>query len=409
MSDTPDTNPPVPAPAPAPPPAPKKPPTVTTSNRIGLAIQIGASVAVALGVLGFLIWSGSHPGGENEDKRPRPPEPTVEVIGTKLLKVKPGTPLDDKLDKDARVKAVEDLPAPIIPVTGTVLASLTPGKDEAQDKWQFASPDLTSAFTDWNKAVIDVQFQKNQLDLIRALADYRVEAQKEVVSRMEKLVKVGTHTEKDMVAERVNLKQFEIQGKKEIHEGENAVKVAQKTEAALARQLQQAGLEPTMLHSAAAEGKVVVAEVPEAAINRVKLGMKCQVRFVALPGKVFDGKVSAISPVIQKDKRILNVQFVVADPDRVVIPGMFGEIGLGTGGRHALLMPVDGVLHIGDRDYALRKGQQPDTWNVVEVQLGELHGKDIEVLAGLQGGDTVLGKGAILLKPVVIRVLASGE
>ena len=47
------------------------------------------------------------------------------------------------------------------------------------------------------------------------------------------------------VAERVNLKQFEIQGRKDIHEAENALKQARKAEATLARQLQQAGLEPT--------------------------------------------------------------------------------------------------------------------------------------------------------------------
>src|SRR5262249_43571066 len=149
----------------------------------------------------------------------------------------------------------------------------------------------------------------------RELAGYRVEAQKEVVARMEKLVKAGTHTIKDLMVERVNLKLYAIQGKKEIYEAENALKVAQKAEATLARQLQQAGLEPTMLRSAAAQGQIVVAEVPERAVSRVRLGMTCAVKFFALPDRLFTGQVSAVSPVIVKDRRILNVQFIVKDPD----------------------------------------------------------------------------------------------
>ena len=108
-----------------------------------------------------------------------------------------------------------------------------------------------------------------------------------------------------------------------------------------------------MLRSAAAEGDIVVAEVPERLMDRVKLGMTCEVRFYALPNRVFTGKVSGISPVISKDKRVLNVQFVVKDPQNAIRPGMFAQIGLGTDKRQSLLMPADGVLHVEDKDYAL--------------------------------------------------------
>jgi hypothetical protein len=284
------------------------------------------------------------------------------------------------------------------------LASLRPGKEGAQDTWQFATPDLLTAFSDWQKAIVDVQFQKSQLEAVRELANYRVEAQKEVVERMEKLLAAGTETLKAVVAERVNLRKFEIRGRKDIHEAENAVKAAEKTLATLARQLQQAGLEPTLLRSAAAEGEIVVAEVPERAMSRVKLGMTCEVRFFAIPDRVFTGKVSSISPVISKEKRVLNVQFTVKDSDNLVRPGMFAEIGLGTDKRQALLMPADGVLHVGDKDYALLETGS-GAWHITEVQTGELRGANVEVLAGLKAGDRVLCKGAVLLKPTVVRAL----
>src|SRR5262249_9871191 len=250
--------------------------------------------------------------------------------------------------------------------------------------------------------------QEPQLKAVRDLNEARIDAQKKVVARMEKLVAAGTDTEKDLAAERTNFIQFQIQGRKEIHEAETALKLARRAEATLARQLQQAGLEPTMLRSAAAEGDIVVAEVPQPAMGRVRLGMTCEVRFFALPDRVFTGKVSSISPVISKEKRVLNVQFTVKDPENVLRPGMFAEIGLGTDKRQALLVPADGVLHVGDKDYAFL-ATEPGTWQITEVQTGELRGTNVEVLGGLKAGDRVLGQGAILLKPLAVRVLQPSD
>src|SRR5262249_13310153 len=154
---------------------------------------------------------------------------------------------------------------------------------------------LLTAFHDWQKAVVDIRFQQTQLAAVKDLSRSRISAQEKVVARMEKLVRAGTDTRKDLAVERTNLILARIQGRKDIHEAENALKLARRTEATLARQLQQAGLEPTLLRSAAVQGDLVVAEVPERLTSRVKLKMTCEVRFYALPGRVFTGKVSAIS------------------------------------------------------------------------------------------------------------------
>jgi cobalt-zinc-cadmium efflux system membrane fusion protein len=408
--------------------APSSKPATSRTERISLAIQLALSFAVAGGVFFYLLLAGGK-ADHAEEKRPTPPEPIVtEVIWPKeppALRIKADTPVFAKLVFD-KVRRSRDLTEPVLPVTGAVLASLRPGtedakdkkkdkdvrdendKDKAKDAWQFATSDLLQAFADWQKAGADVQFQKTQRDAIKELADYRVEAQKEVVVRMEKLVEAGTERLKDLVAERVNLKQFDIQGRKEIHEAETAVKLAIRAEATLARQLQQAGLEPTALRSHAVEGEIVVAEIPEHFLERVRLGMTCKVTFFALPGREpFVGKVSSISPMINKDKRTANVQFTVTDAKKQIRPGMFAVVRLVTEEK-ALVMPADGILHVGDNDYAL-KGADDGTWQIIQVRIGELRGTDVEVLDGLKEGDRVLGQGAILLKPTVVRALQLQE
>jgi hypothetical protein len=390
------------------PPQPSPPKTRVRAWRehVSLAVQLALSLAIAGGVLAYLLKGSMHASSPDEKKHASRPEEAVQMTGPRSIRVQPGTALDGELHVAAARAAW--LTSPILPVTGAALASLRPGKELAQDAWQFATPELLSAFADWQKAVTDIQFQETQLKAIRDLNESRIDAQQEVVARMEKLVAAGTDTQKDLVAERTNLIQYRIQGRKEIHEAETAVKLARRTEATLARQLQQAGLEPTMLRSAAAAGDIVVAEVPERLMHLVKLDMTCEVRFYALPNRVFTGKVSGISPVISKDKRVLNVQFVVKDPQNAIRPGMFAQIGLGTDKRESLLMPADGVLHVDERDYAL-VGTKSGIWRIVEVQIGELRGSDVEVLSGLKAGHRVLGQGAILLKPVLIRCLQSAD
>ena len=136
--------------------------------------------------------------------------------------------------------------------------------------------------------------------------------------------------------------------------------------------------------------------------------MTCKVTFFAMPGgKPFVGKVSSISPMINKDKRTAAVQFTVKDPKNQIRPGMFAVVKLVTEEK-ALVMPADGILHAGNVDYAL-KGADDGTWQIVTVHVGVLHGNDIEVLDGLKEGDRVVGKGAILLKPAVVRALQIPE
>jgi len=83
---------------------------------------------------------------------------------------------------------------------------------------------------------------------------------------------------------------------------------------------------------------------------------------------------------------------------------MFAEIGLGTDPHETVLMPAEGVLHVGRADYAL-VGTDSGVWQITEVTVGELTDAGVEILAGLQGGERVLGTGAILLKPFVVKAL----
>ena len=379
--------------------SPHKSPSAWT--RFWAASQFVLCLALACGVLAYLLWgSKTAPAAADDDSAAS--ETTVRVAGPATIRIDPNCTLAKKLEV-CEVQTTK-IHSPVLIVTGTVAASLRPAEGKGADYWQFNSPELLTAFTDWEKARADITFAETQLVQVKQLVETRANAQQKLADRMTRLVAAGTDTEKDLAAAQADLIQSQIQGRKDVHEAETAVRIAKRNEAALARQLQQAGLDPELLLKTTSDIDIVMADVPEGAVARVKLGQGCEARFFGLPDQLFTGQVRAMAPVISKERRSLRVLFAIRDPQDQLRPGMFADIGLGTDARSSLLLPPEGLVHVGQCDYVL-VAQSSGDWRVTEVHAGEVHDGRIEILDGLQAGDRVACHGAILLKPYIIESL----
>jgi hypothetical protein len=374
------------------------------SMRLWEHAQIVLSLIIAVGVFVIIAWMPHWRSETNEgDREPEQRlSDVVEVAGPGRVRVASGSTFERKL----QIETVQDKLSTkaALTVNGTVIASQRGTVEEGKDGWQFDSPDLLTAYTDWKKAVSDVALQKQQLTAIRDLSDAEIAKQEKVVERLTKLVAGGSEAVKDLDEAKTVLRKDIIQGKKDIFEGETAVRTAERSESALARQLQQAGLEAAAMPKMTPEDDIVVAEVPEGRASLVHEGSTCEARFFAIPGITFKATVASISPVVSRDRRTLKVVFNLMDPNDLLRPGMFAEIGLGTDARDELLVPSDALLHIGRTDYALRD-VGAGVWEATEVQVGDLRGTETQILGGLNPGDRVLARGALLLKPVIIRSL----
>jgi len=392
---------------------------VSLSQRAWDGAQFFLCLGVVVLLLAYLtVWHGRG-GHAQEEQETTGRESDVSIIGPKCLAIRPDSPIFQKLHITT-VKMAETT-APIVSVTGIDVASLqTNGNDSltdtsglvgtsvATDKlgdfWQFYSTELLMAFSDWQKADADIVFAEKQLQATKKLAETTIEAQRLAVERLEKLVNVGTETEKDLAEAKAELIQAEIQGQKEVYEAETAIRMAQRDKTTLARQLALEGLQPELLVSISRDVDIIMAEVPESMVKRVKIGQSCVARFFSYPEMSFYGKVLAIVPVLSKELRSLRVLFTIDDAGDLLRPGMFAEIGLGIDPRSVLQVPPESVIHIGESDYVLVRKADSD-WAVTEVQVGELHESGVEVFSGLDDGDQVTGKGVILLKPIIAESL----
>jgi hypothetical protein len=84
---------------------------------------------------------------------------------------------------------------------------------------------------------------------------------------------------------------------------------------------------------------------------------------------------------------------------------MFADVGLGTDKRESIRTPVASVVHLGRVDYVFVQTSE-DAFEAREASVGEAHFGAIEILKGLRGGEQVVSKNAILLKPLLSQSLA---
>jgi len=71
--------------------------------------------------------------------------------------------------------------------------------------------------------------------------------------------------------------------------------------------------------------------VPQSQIGLIQVGMSAQVETSAVPDHAFSGRVTAIEPQIDPATRNLKVRARLANPDGILLPGMFATVRLSRG------------------------------------------------------------------------------
>jgi cobalt-zinc-cadmium efflux system membrane fusion protein len=317
-----------------------------------------------------------------------------------------GSPLE------AKVEIVEVQPEevsfPLLRVTGSIVArlldvSMMENKSKAaEDRWQFSNEDLSSTYAEWLKTQTEIDNAKKQLAKVEELTRTTVEFKTKVVTRTEKLVASGTEAPRELVSAKADLEQFRLQGQKDVYTAQSALKLAEKNLDSLERRFQQAGIDPEVFDNPEEDTTLIVANVPEQKMAIVHEGQGCTASLYGYPGRFFSGHVEKIGATVSQERRTMRVLFHITDSEDLLKPGMFAEIGLGTDKRPALLVPAEAMLHVGSTDYLLVEAER-GRWKITPCVAGESHGTKVEITQGLEAGQRIIARGAILLKPLVVQ------
>jgi Cu(I)/Ag(I) efflux system membrane fusion protein len=143
----------------------------------------------------------------------------------------------------------------------------------------------------------------------------------------------------------------------------------------------------------------------ESDLSVLKAGQEVRLRVEALPGEVFEGRVTFLDPVLDPKTRTARVRVEVKNRDRRLLPGMFVEASVQSGGARLtaheapLVIPATAPLFTGRRSvvYVELEDAEEPTYEARVVTLGPRMGELYPVLTGLEEGERVVVHGAFAI------------
>ncbi|MEZ5394286.1 MAG: efflux RND transporter periplasmic adaptor subunit [Bryobacterales bacterium] len=145
---------------------------------------------------------------------------------------------------------------------------------------------------------------------------------------------------------------------------------------------------------------VTQGNVPERNVGKLRVGNEAEVRVDALPDQVFRGRISRIAPVLDAATRSALIEIDIPNPARTLKAEMFARINLDLGTmREATLIPRDGLVYRGTQPgvYIL-EGEDQDRPVFRPIETGMTREDEVEVLANLDPGTKIVGRGATMLR-----------
>jgi membrane fusion protein, heavy metal efflux system len=144
----------------------------------------------------------------------------------------------------------------------------------------------------------------------------------------------------------------------------------------------------------------VVAELYEKDFSRVRIGSSAMITTSSYPDRVLQGRVSYIDPQLSPDTRTAKVRVEVRNPGNELRLGMLADVTVaGASGDLKPVVPRTALQNVGDRQVVyLASPSEPGKFTEREVRLGQSVGEGVEVLTGLNAGDTVVTEGAFFVR-----------
>ncbi|MFC7695292.1 efflux RND transporter periplasmic adaptor subunit [Bradyrhizobium sp. GCM10028915] len=146
--------------------------------------------------------------------------------------------------------------------------------------------------------------------------------------------------------------------------------------------------------------------VTEKDSGSLKVGQPVRLKVDAYPGRTFDAKITTIEPQISTDTRNIRVQATIANPEKILKPGMFVTTTVVLPDKPAVVTvpetAVDYTLY-GDSVFVITEKKEADGKTSLSavrtfVQTGNRVEGRVEIVKGVKPGDKVVAVGQLKLQ-----------
>jgi len=140
-----------------------------------------------------------------------------------------------------------------------------------------------------------------------------------------------------------------------------------------------------------------VVNIPEKVIKKVKKGLKAKITVISYPDKVFWGRISRLSPVVDTASRTREARVLIRNKNHLLKPGMFGQVNIIIRElKDAVVIPLSAII---DRDgkhivYIVEDGVAHEKNFVIDIDEGE----KVSIKTGIKPGDEVIVVGQYNIK-----------
>lgn len=138
------------------------------------------------------------------------------------------------------------------------------------------------------------------------------------------------------------------------------------------------------------------ADIYEKDLAGIEPGQTVTVTNGAYPGETFTGQVTFINPVMDDATRTVKVRVEMANPGGKLKPNMFVNANIRMALGESLVVPESSLLDTGTRKIVF-VAQGEDTFVKRDVVIGQAADGYIQILSGLQPGDTVVTAATFLI------------
>jgi len=147
----------------------------------------------------------------------------------------------------------------------------------------------------------------------------------------------------------------------------------------------------------------MLANVAESDSPALRRGQEVRVRVMALPDRIFEGKISTIGANVDPNTRRVLVRSEIADPQHQLRPGMFANFVIRTGDPLiGPAIPLDGVVREGDGTMSVWVTTDRRRFFKRTVRLGLTHDGYHQIVDGLKVGELAATTGALFLSNALL-------
>ena len=141
------------------------------------------------------------------------------------------------------------------------------------------------------------------------------------------------------------------------------------------------------------------ASVPAEQLASIRIGVPVDFTVSGYPGRQFVGRITRINPTADPTTRQVRIYVSIPNEGRALVGGLFANGRMSTATKMGLVVPQSAVDVRGSIPSVLRIKQGKAEKVQVKIGLTDKTSETIEILSGLQSGDTLLMGAAMGMTP----------